>query len=169
MKLLETSVLVFFALWLLTALWAGLSGKGKLLRLRKFLWFNGWFSRWSMFLPDKRGRIERFVVSYRDRAKDGTTGDWQLVELEKAWKPTLFLINPDIRLYGFMLNALRSFSNLYDAGKSVGESYYYEFFQNILLGYDRGQAAEQRQIKVERSLDKEAEVILVQSEFLGLS
>lgn len=168
MKLFETGVLIFFMLWLLCALWVGLSGRGRLRRPRKFLWFNGWFSRWTMFLPDKSGRIERFMVLYRDRKKDGTTGSWQLIELEKAWKPTLFLINPDIRMYGFMIKALGSFSYLYDAGRPAGESSYYEFFQSILLSYNRALDVEQRQIKVERSMDDEAVEVLLQSEFLPL-
>ncbi|MBO3699051.1 hypothetical protein [Roseivirga sp. E12] len=137
------------------------------MKFRKFLWFNGWFSRWTMFLPDKDGQVKRFIISYRDKTEDGDTGPWQLVELEKPWKSTLVFINPDLRLYGFMSNALQSFAHMNDAGKLAMESSLFPFFQSVILSYGKSGQAENRQIRVKRLMG-EHEELLIESDFLKL-
>ncbi len=168
MKFFEIGVLLFFSLWLLFAIGVAFANKGPLLRIRKFLWFNGWFNQWTMFMPDKSGEIQRVNIFYRDKNKEGEIGPWQLIELEKPWKPTLFLLNPDIRLYGFMISALRSFTHLHHLGRPCSESSKFNFFQSIMLGYERERNAEHRQIKVEQIV-KEEKTVLILSDFLKLA
>lgn len=166
-ELVEMGILTFLGLWLVLAAWLALAGNGRFERFRKFLWFNGWFSQWTMFLPDREGEIERFQISYRDKASNGEPGPWQQIELEKPWKPTLFLINPDIRLYGLMLKAVRSFAHMSDSGRRPHEAALFDFFQAVVLSYEKDELAEQRQVKVERFINED-EVVLLESDFLRL-
>lgn len=167
MKLFEISILIFFTLWLLVATWVALSNRGRFQRVRKFLSFNGWFNQWTMFMPDKGGKIERFQISYRDKTRDGELGPWQMIEFERPWKPTLFLVNPDIRLYGLMLKAVRSFAHLSDIGREPRDASLFNFFHSVMLSYDKDKEAYQRQIKVGRFVDND-EVVLIESDFLEL-
>lgn len=168
MTLIEITVLILFTLWLLCALWVGLTKRRRFYRLKKFLWYNGWFSRWTMFLPDKDGNVKSFTISYRDEQKDGGIGPWQIVELDKPWSPALFFVNPHLRLYGFMLNALQSFAHFHDVGKKANESALFPYFTSIILGYSRTAQAQNRQIQVKRYIE-EREEILIESDFLNLS
>lgn len=168
MKLFETSILIFFILWLLVAAWVALSGHGRFQRIRKFLRFNGWFNQWTMFMPNRDGKVERFTVSYRDQSGDGNIGEWHEIQLERSWKPTLFMINPDIRVYGFMLQAVRSFAYLNRVGKQPKDAALYNFFNSVVLDCGSNKQAEKRQIKVEQSTH-ESTIVLVQSDFLILS
>jgi hypothetical protein len=167
MKFLEISVLFFFALWLLTAAWVALSNNSRFQRLRKFLWFNGWFSQWTMFMPNVDGKIESFTISYRDQTKDGQIGPWQNIALEKPWSPSHFLVDPNNRLYGFMIKAVRSFGHLHDRGRNPSEAALFNFFHSVILSYRHNEQAQKRQVKVERSKEDD-ELILVQSDFLRL-
>ncbi|MCE7992733.1 MAG: hypothetical protein HEP71_12170 [Roseivirga sp.] len=118
-------------------------------------------------MPDKGGEIQRFTVSYRDKNRAGEIGAWQLIDLEKPWKPTLFLLNPDNRLYGFMIAAIRSFAHLHYLGRPSSDSSRFNFFQSIVLSYRGDKEAKHRQIKVERIVNEE-EIVLVLSDFIKL-
>lgn len=168
MKFFETSILIVFALWLLVAVWVALSSQGKFQKARIFLRFNGWFNQWTMFMPNKAGDIDGFNISYRDQVIGGHVGEWQNIQLEMPWRPSLFLSNPDVRMYGFMLQAVRLFAYMNRVGKEPKDATLYNFFKHIVLSYDPSEGVEKRQIRVEQSTS-ENNIVLLQSDFLILT
>ncbi len=167
MSFLETGVLVFLSLWLLTSIWFALVSNGKFRRIETMLGRSGWFHKWRMFVPDV-GRVSGgFIISYRDQTAKGETGPWLTFEGKVPWSPWISLINPKIRLSAIIRQAAASFGSMRCTGRQVQDSPYYPFFLSIMLQYDLSDDVSKRQIRVIQ-VKEEGELLVMESEYISI-
>lgn len=165
-NILENALPWLFGLWALVAVWFAFTNVGPK-RIRVLLGRGGWLQKWNMFVPEVAKSSGYFQIRYRDQMSDGSTTDWSDLKLEQNWSPGIALINPEIRLQSYMIQAVLSFSRLHRLNKPIPSSRHYDFFLSIVLDMQHG-GATHRQISVFKIREKEKEDLFT-TKFLPLS